>query len=168
MNMRARANVAERNQPNIGRHEAKCRICNHPQRREIEEDFVAWRSPAQIAKEYGLGNRASVYRHAWAANLFPKRQRNVPAVLERIMEQAEDVQASASAIVAAVPVYVNLNARGEWIEADQRVYLDDLFERMNPEEYAAYAKDGTLPNWFRDALAAVGARANGDMHHAKN
>jgi len=101
-----------------------------------------------------------VYRHARATDLYAKRQRNIRAALERIIEQAETVEASASSIVAAIPAYVNLNARGEWFEADQRVYLDELFERMSSEEYSTYAKEGILPRWFHDALAAVGARAN--------
>ena len=31
-----------------------------------------------IAEEYGLADRASIYRHAHALGLFPKRQRNIP------------------------------------------------------------------------------------------
>ena len=150
--------------PRLGRHAAKCRICTHSQRQDIEEDFVAWKSPGRIAKEYQLGNRSCVYRHARAANLDKQRQRNVRAALERIIEQAGDVEATASSIVAAVSVYVDLNARGEWVEADQRVYLDELFERMSADEYATYAQEGALPRWFHDALAAVGARANGNKH----
>ena len=44
------------------------------------------------------------------------------------------------------------------------MYLDELFERMSSEEYSTYAKDNILPGWFHDALAAVGARANGNQH----
>jgi hypothetical protein len=50
---------------------------------------------------------------------------------------------------------------GEWVERDERLYLDDLFDRMKPDEYAAYAQNGTLPRWFEEAIAAAGARANG-------
>jgi hypothetical protein len=164
VNTQTLANASQTNHPNPGRHSAKCRICRHAQREEIEEDFVAWRSPRRIAQEYGLGNRYCLYRHARATNLFAKRRRNVRSALEQIIEQAETAEASASSIVAAIAAYVNLNARGEWIEADQRVYLDELFERMSSEEFSTYAKDATLPGWFRDALAAVGARANGDKH----
>ncbi len=71
-----------------GRHAAECRICSHPQREEIERDFVNWRSPAAITKHYGLRNRSSVYRRAHAIGLFPKRQRNVRAALEKIIERA--------------------------------------------------------------------------------
>ena len=74
-------------------------ICSHPDREDIERDFVGWRSPAEIAKAYHLGNRSTVYRHAQALGLFPKRQRNVRAALERIIEQAGSVQVTAASVV---------------------------------------------------------------------
>jgi len=77
---------------NSGRHAAECKICAHPQRDEIERDFVNWRSPASITKQYGLRNRSTVYRHAHAVGLFPKRQRNVRAALENIIERAAEVE----------------------------------------------------------------------------
>ena len=75
----------------LGRHRRACGICHHPQRAEIEADFIAWRSPAAIAAEYDLADRTSVYRHANALGLFPKRQRNVRAALEKIIEKADAV-----------------------------------------------------------------------------
>lgn len=60
-----------------GRHEQNCGICKHEERESIERDFVGWRSPATIAEEYQLSNRATVYRHAHALGLFVKRQRNI-------------------------------------------------------------------------------------------
>ena len=86
----------------IGRHKRVCSVCRHAQRQEIEADFIGWRSPAVIATEHGLADRASVYRHAHALGLFSQRQRNVRAALERIIEKAADVEVSASSVVAAV------------------------------------------------------------------
>src|SRR5438309_5808672 len=60
----------------VGRHEHGCKVCSHARREEIDRDFINWKSPALIAKEYGLKDRSSVYRHANALDLFPKRQRN--------------------------------------------------------------------------------------------
>jgi hypothetical protein len=59
-----------------------CKICSHIHREEIERDFMSWKSPALIAKNYGLKDRSSVYRHAHALGLFPRRRRNVRAALE--------------------------------------------------------------------------------------
>src|SRR5438105_2040158 len=101
---------------NLARHSAECRICSHAHGVEIERDFINWRSPASIAKEYGLKDRSTVYRHAHALGLFAKRQRNVRAALERIIERAGEVEVNASAVVSAVGAYARINAAGQWVE----------------------------------------------------
>ena len=143
--------------PNLGRHAAACRICHHPLREDIEQDFVDWRSRTKITKDYKLRDRSSLYRHAHALNLFRRRRRNVRVALEHIIEHAGDVDVNASAVVAAIQVYAKINARGEWVEPDEHLAFHDLFDRMSPEEQDAYAKEGTVPQWFQDAIAAAGA-----------
>ncbi len=132
----------------VGRHKRTCSVCSHPKRAEIEADFTSWRSPAAIAQEYGLTDRASVYRHAHAFGLFQKRQRNLRAALERIIEKAGEVDVTASAVVAAVQAYAKINAAGQWIDRTETVSLNDLFGRMSTPELEAYAQDGSLPSWF--------------------
>lgn len=139
----------------LGRHKRNCSVCGHQQREEIEIAFIGWRSPAAIAEEYGLADRACVYRHAHALGLFIKRQRNVRAALERIIEKAGEVDVTASAAVAAVQAYAKINAAGEWIDRTEAVSLNDLFERMSNEEMEAYAQTGVLPEWFRTTVGAV-------------
>jgi hypothetical protein len=136
----------------LGRHQRNCSVCSHCEREEIEADFIAWRSPAAIAGEYGLADRASIYRHAHALGLFPKRQRNIRAALERIIERAGEVDVTASAVVAAVQAYSKINAAGQWIDRTEQVSLNDLFDRMSTEELEEYAKRGTLPKWFEGAI----------------
>src|SRR5271155_968455 len=143
-------------QVSLGRHQRNCSVCSHPEREEIEVDFIGWRSPATIAAEYGLGDRASVYRHAHALGLFAKRQRNIRAALERIIEKAGEVDVTASAVVAAVQAYAKINSAGEWIDRSETVSLNQLFDRMSTQELEAYAQTGALPGWFR---ATVGATA---------
>jgi hypothetical protein len=140
---------------NIGRHSKHCRICLHPQRGNIEEDFIRWRSPAEIIKAYNLGNRSSVYRHAQAFSLFAKRQRNVRVALERIIEKAGEVEVTAAAVVAAVQAYAKINAAGQWIDRSETVNLHELFERMTQDELEVYARDGKLPAWFTQVVAAT-------------
>ena len=94
---------------NSGRHAAECKICAHAHRHEIERDFINWHSPASIAKQYGLRNRSTVYRHAHAVGLFPKRERNVRAALEKIIERAGEVDVTASLCVNTSP-YVRATA----------------------------------------------------------
>ena len=130
-------------------------MCAHEQREEIEAAYIGWRSPAAIAEEYGLADRASVYRHAHALGLVQKRQRNIRAALERIIEKAGEVDVTASAVVAAVQAYAKINATGEWIDRTETVSLNDLFERMSTQELEAYAQTGVLPSWFRATVGAT-------------
>ena len=133
-------------------------MCRHIKCAEIESDFVTWRSPAAIAKEYELSDRSSIYRHAHALGLFAKRQR------ERIIEKAGEVEVTAASVVAAVQVYSKLNAAGQWIDRSETIDLNELFDRMTREELEAYAHDGTLPGWFTDAQA--GKKATNDESQA--
>jgi hypothetical protein len=142
----------------LGRHENGCRICSHPQKLAIEHDFIAWKSPAKIAKEFKLRDRSTVYRHAHALNLFPKRARNLKGALERIIEKCDDVPVNASAVVAAITAYGKLNSQGQLVERTEQISLNELFERMNAEELECYARDGELPDWF---LEATGQRGRG-------
>jgi hypothetical protein len=143
----------------VGRHQRTCSVCAHPQREEIENAFVSWRSPADITKEFGLADRASVYRHAHAMGLFERRQRNIRAALEKIIERAGEVEVTASAVVAAVQAYAKINAAGEWVDRTETVSLNDLFDRMTIEELEDYARTGTLPGWFRATVGATPVNA---------
>ena len=105
LNVKGNASAVSLAKPtNPGRHEYHCRICSHSERDEIEQAFVTWNSPVRISKEYGV-SRDSVYRHAHALGLMAKRRRNVSSALERIIEQAGEVEASAAAVVSAVAAY---------------------------------------------------------------
>ena len=137
-----------------GRHEYQCRICKHPRRTEIEEEFVNWVSPARIAKKYGV-SRDAVYRHAHAFGLMGQRRRNVRMALERIIEKAGDVEVNAAAVVNAISSYARINNRGEWVERTETLNLNALFDRMTQAEMEAYAKDGVLPGWFTETLGAT-------------
>jgi hypothetical protein len=104
-----------------------------------------------MAREYGVADRASIYRHAHALGLFPKRQHNVRAALERIIEKAGEVEVTASAVVAAIQAYSKINADGRWVDRSEQVNLNDLFDRMTSQELEEYAQHGVLPRWFEAA-----------------
>ena len=61
----------------LQRHARKCHICHHPQRAEIEDDFLNWRGPNQIVKDYRLPHWSVIYRHANALGLRARRNENV-------------------------------------------------------------------------------------------
>jgi len=67
---------------------------------------------AATAKQHGLGNRAGLYRHAHALELFLGTQRNVRAALEKIIERAGEVEVNAAAVVSAVDAYARINPAG--------------------------------------------------------
>ena len=98
------------------RHTRKCTVCNHPEREAIEEDFIHWHSPINIAAQFNLPDREVIYRHARAAGLFGRRKQNLRFVLEHFMDRAERVSVTADSIIRAVHVYTRINERGEWVE----------------------------------------------------
>jgi hypothetical protein len=145
---------------NPGRHEYHCTICSHTKREEIERALLNWNSPSSISKQYGV-SRDSIYRHANALGLMDKRRRNVRAALEKIIEKAGDVEVSATAVVSAVAAYAKINANGQWIERSEHVSLNELFDRMTPQEMENYAANGTLPTWFERTLGATPTNSQG-------
>jgi hypothetical protein len=142
---------------NLQRHRRCCSICKHFQCDEIEAAFVNWQSPVAITAEYGLSDRATVYRHARALNLSSKRQKNIRAALEHIIEQAGSVEVTGASVVAAVQAYAKINAQGQWIDRSEHVNLNELFDRMTRDELERYAQDGSLPPWFTAAVPATAA-----------
>jgi hypothetical protein len=139
----------------LGRHIRNCRVCRHERCADIEADFVEWKSPATIAKEFSLGSRMTVYRHAHALGLFEKRRLNLRAVLERIIERVDEVEVNATAIISAVQALAKINVQGQWIERTEHVDLNELFERMSQQELEVYARDGALPEWFTRAVGVT-------------
>ena len=79
------------------RHEQNCKICNHPNREDIEQEFCEWKSVVAISREYKL-NRVALYRHARAVGLFGQRDRNIKAALGRLIERGYGVRVTAAAV----------------------------------------------------------------------
>ena len=129
-------------------------MCRHPERATIDKEWTSWGNTSRLAKEYGL-SRDSLYRHAHAVGLFSKRQRNIRAALERIIERSEDVEVTASALVSAIQAYAKINGNGQWIDRVEGVSLNELFDRMTKAELETYARDGTLPDWFSSVVTTT-------------
>src|SRR5271157_5881304 len=58
-------------------------------------------------------------------------------------------------------VVTKINAMGHWVDRSEHVNLNELFERMTREEMEAYAKEGTLPAWFEEAVGATDSDGRG-------
>ena len=114
------------------RHARICSICCHPDRDAIEEDFIHWHSPSDIAFDYHLPDRSSVYRHAHATGLFARRRRNLRFVLERLLERVDKVKVTAHAVIRAVRAYTRINDAGEWIEPPTRIIVSSVSPSLPP------------------------------------
>jgi hypothetical protein len=111
------SSTTSRTPPDFSRHSRRCCICLHPDRDAIKGDFIRWRSPELIAREYKLANRTSIYRHAHCTGLFAWRRRELGRVLEGMLENHEHIPLEASdAIVRAARVYAHLDENGNWFE----------------------------------------------------
>jgi hypothetical protein len=152
--------------PASRRHENGCRVCAHPERKQIEDQWCAWANTSRLAKTYGL-SRDSLYRHVVAFNLRERRARNLKAALERIIEQADNVTVNASAVVAAVQAYSKINSQGAWVDRIEKINLNSLFEKMSVEELEQYAKTGDLPGWFTDTVGATPIDGQEDLQNAE-
>jgi hypothetical protein len=146
------------------KHEARCSICSHKSREAIERDFINWLGPSRVAKRYGV-TRDSLYRHAHAFDLMARRRQNVRAALEKLIERCDVVKPNAAAVVQAVSVYARLNARGELIERQQTVNMNQLYDRMSDAETDHYCKTGDVPKWFKEALAGTGIESKENVTH---
>jgi hypothetical protein len=62
---------------------------------------MAWGKPGHIAHENGIRNRASIYRHAHAANLFERRHRQVISTYESTLKVFELGLATVDAVRVA-------------------------------------------------------------------
>lgn len=120
----------------LSRHKRKCTICQHPQRDQIEQEFLQWRSPRTIAAFYKLTERA-VYRHAHARRLFERRGNNLRFSLYHILEQAEHVPATPNSIIEAVRVFAHITDDGRWVNPPRHVIIEHVGEDEPGSPFAA-------------------------------
>lgn len=95
----------------LKRHEAQCGICRHPQRAEIEREFLDWSSPREIGAEYKI-SKTALYRHAEATGLVERRRDNRGIALERMIERAGEAEVTASAVIAAIRMLLRMETGG--------------------------------------------------------
>lgn len=101
--------------PNEERHQRKCVVCSHPEREEIEEEFVHWRDVYHLAKQYDIADSRSIYRHARVFGLIEQRRENRRAILDRILENGPAV-VSAQGVIQAIRAYSCLTPDNRWVE----------------------------------------------------
>ena len=102
------------------RHQRKCRICNHEHRQAIEHRFLFWERAHSIVKEFGLGHRSVLYRHAQATGLMEQRRTNFTSALDSMVERCESAPVTAASILRAIRAYSCLKAHGRWVDPPKR------------------------------------------------
>jgi len=113
MNIAAIVGRRRRHKPapaSLLRHQRKCRICNHEHRRAIESRFLFWERAQSIVKEFGLGHRSVLDRHAQATGLMEQRRENFTSALDSMVEQCESAPVTAASILRAIRAYSCLKA----------------------------------------------------------
>jgi hypothetical protein len=117
----------------MGPHTRRCNVCRHPDRKAIEHEFLRWRSPDKIAREYGIPDHSSIYRHVHATGIFARRRRAVRVALESVIECAEIVKVTASSVIKAVHAYTHINEFGEWIKHPTKHIVIVQHQNVPPE-----------------------------------
>jgi hypothetical protein len=120
-------------QPNLGRHQRRCKVCNHPDRDMIEQEFIRWSSPCEISIQFNLRDSASVYRHAHALGLFARRRLNVRGVAEQILEGAECVKPTGHTVLQALRAFTQITDDGQWIEPPKRVVVTHIVRTISAD-----------------------------------
>ncbi len=102
------------------RHQRKCVVCHHPDREEIEEEFIHWRDVYYLAKQYDIRDCRSIDRHARALGLVERRRENRRYMLDRILESGPG-KVTAQAVINAIRAYSCLTDDNRWVEPPTRV-----------------------------------------------
>jgi hypothetical protein len=129
-------------------HARHCRVCAHPLREEIEHEFLRWVPSHQIVRTYELDDpllptgrgRFSLYRHARAVGLYPRRARNIRTALEHMIESAAVVSLSGSNVLQAIRMFTQMDEDGRTIEG-RRSNVQVTYRI----EHAASSADAALP-----------------------
>ncbi len=100
-------------QMSLARRLTRSRICRHPEREEIEREFVDWESLREMAKTWGFASYRATYRRAHATGLCEQRRENRRGALDCIIERVRESPVTASAVVAAIRL-------GERLDREER------------------------------------------------
>ena len=134
-------------------HSALCQICRHPDREEIDREFLHWTHADALVREYGLGSSRAVYRHAHACGLYEKRGKRLRFALERIVEHVSEIKPTPAVILGAIRLIYQMDqkerdslesgsggGKGEHSPVhytiDSYPYFEDCFEPLPKEAKA--------------------------------
>ena len=120
----------------LERHSRRCIICHHPEREDIEEEFVHWRSPSRLAHDYKLSDYRTVYRHARAAGLLLQRRERLHSALDAFVESVDDVTFTGDTILRAMRAYSCIDSHGRWTEIPTQVQFSTSNGAHPPQSFS--------------------------------
>src|SRR5690348_667914 len=118
---RLRHSATDAPSPDLERHRRKCVVCNHPDRQEIEEQFIEWRHPGDIANDFQIEEARYIRRHPRALGLYARRRDNYLFTLENLLERSDEIELTAAAYIKAVRAYACMCDTVRWTEPPIRV-----------------------------------------------
>jgi hypothetical protein len=127
----------------LERHSRKCIICHHPEREAIEEEFLHWRAPWKLAEDYNLADYRTLYRHARAAGILPKRRENLRSALDAFVEAVDDVKFTPDSILRAMRAYSCIDRHGRWTEIPTQVHISTFHDVGPTQSPALHQKNGS-------------------------
>ncbi len=144
--------AASTNSVVFARHSRLCRVCRSPHREAIEQEYVAWESPALICRRYRISSRSTLQTHVRALHLDEKRDGNIRRALASFIERGMRVKVTAAAFISAIATMSKLNEAGNWVDTmEQRGKVGNpLFEKMSKKELLRFAETGALPEWVSE------------------
>jgi len=105
----------------LRRHRYECVVCHHPDREEIEEEYINWHDVWQIARKYKITDCRSIHLHARAYGLVQARRENVRSALDNIVHKSATAKVTGDMVIRAIRAYSCLTETGEWIEPAEGV-----------------------------------------------
>jgi hypothetical protein len=141
------------------RHQRKCVVCHHPDREEIEEEFIHWRDVYYLAKQYDIRDCRSIDRHARALGLVERRRENRRYMLDRILENGPG-KVTPHAVIQAIRAYSCLTDDNRWIDPPTRVEYAITTNRPqtpppNLEPARSELRDANVRRVTRDSESAA-------------
>lgn len=124
------------------RHGRRCRVCHHPEREAIENAFLNWESADTIARDFGIADHSSIYRHAHATGLFSRRSGHVRYALDRIIEQVHTAKVTGDHVIKAIRAAGCLTGDGKWVEPVRKI----IYTTEPPSPPSAPQNPNSQPN----------------------
>jgi len=122
-------------------HMAKCKICNHVNKKEIEEAYLSGVSPYQIETDFPGVSHQAVYTHTKLFQLDKKRDNSTLAIVNMLIDRgnAGKIQVTPAVFMDALKLRAKL--LGEIVDKHE---VKEVLDELSNEQLAAIAEQSRL------------------------